>query len=146
MKLIPFSNGNLDTVKEYFSLWNDLWYRRTYKKNNEIEICDVCIGMVKPVELGTCFIYCSEYEDTTEYGKLITTVKENAISRARRDDIPMLNNTLYITNSPCYSCSKYISKSGIKKVKYIDQYKDISGIKLLKHKNVIVETLNVLQI
>lgn len=39
--------------------------------------------------------------------------------------------TLYVTLAPCIECSKMILASGIRKVKYNEPYRDMSGVKLL---------------
>lgn len=44
--------------------------------------------------------------------------------------------TLYLTLSPCKECSKLILQSGIKRLVYITQYKDSSGIVFLKEAGV----------
>ncbi len=44
--------------------------------------------------------------------------------------------TLYLTLSPCKDCSKLIHQSGIKRVVYSDEYKDITGLEFLKKANV----------
>jgi dCMP deaminase len=46
---------------------------------------------------------------------------------------------MYVTLSPCIMCSKAIINAGITKVVYIEQYRDISGIELLKSQGVEVE-------
>ena len=39
--------------------------------------------------------------------------------------------TLYLTMSPCKDCSKLIHQAGIKRVVYMNKYKDTSGIDFL---------------
>ena len=41
------------------------------------------------------------------------------------------DKTLYITLSPCRNCAKAIINGGIKRVVYLEKYRDISGINLL---------------
>lgn len=40
--------------------------------------------------------------------------------------------TLYITLSPCKECSKLVHQAGIKRVVYLNAYKDSEGLKFLK--------------
>ena len=47
--------------------------------------------------------------------------------------------TLYITLSPCRECSKLVLQSGIKRVVYLNSYKDDSGIKFLEKAGVEIE-------
>ena len=42
------------------------------------------------------------------------------------------DGTLYITLSPCKECSKLIIQAGIKRVVYLNEYKDTAGIDFLK--------------
>jgi dCMP deaminase len=42
------------------------------------------------------------------------------------------NKKMYLTHSPCIDCAKAIINSGIKEVIYEIEYRDISGIQLLK--------------
>lgn len=54
-----------------------------------------------------------------------------AISFAARHGIPLEGTTLYVTASPCLDCSKLIINSGIISVRYLEQYRNTEGIKLL---------------
>ena len=46
--------------------------------------------------------------------------------------------TLYLTMSPCKDCSKLIHQAGIKRVVYMNKYKDTSGIDFLMQAKVDV--------
>lgn len=52
------------------------------------------------------------------------------------------DKVMYLTLSPCEYCAMAIINSGVKKVIYKEEYRDDSGIKLLKEANVIVENYN----
>ena len=56
----------------------------------------------------------------------------NAIIKAAKTGNSVQDSTLYVTLSPCIDCSKYILQSGIKRVVYLEQYRDTSGVDLLK--------------
>lgn len=45
---------------------------------------------------------------------------------------------LFVTLSPCLDCAKLIINSGIKQVIYLEDYRDDSGIKILKSNGVTV--------
>jgi dCMP deaminase len=49
---------------------------------------------------------------------------------------------LYITLSPCEYCAMAIINSGIKKVIYKEEYRDVSGLNLLEQAGVKIENLN----
>ena len=48
------------------------------------------------------------------------------------------NSTLYLTMSPCKDCSKLVHQAGIKRVVYLDKYKDTAGLELLEQADVEV--------
>lgn len=43
---------------------------------------------------------------------------------------------MYITHSPCVACAKLIINANIHEVKYLEEYRDTSGIELLKSSRV----------
>ena len=47
--------------------------------------------------------------------------------------------TLYLTMSPCKDCSKLIHQAGIKRLVYITDYKDKTGLDFLKEANVVIK-------
>jgi len=49
--------------------------------------------------------------------------------------------TMYLTLSPCRHCAKAIINGGINRVVYKEQYRDTSGIELLREYNVDVSQL-----
>ncbi|WHF50577.1 dCMP deaminase family protein [Chryseobacterium gotjawalense] len=57
----------------------------------------------------------------------------NAILKLARSTQSAKDATLYLTLSPCKECSKLILQAGIKKLVYVDHYKDNDGIEFLKN-------------
>jgi dCMP deaminase len=53
---------------------------------------------------------------------------------------------LYITLSPCKECSKLIIQSGIKRVVYLNEYKDTSGIDFLSEYGISVHHIKSLDL
>jgi len=49
--------------------------------------------------------------------------------------------TLYVTLSPCTECSKLIIQTGIKRVFYKEEYRDIKGLNILKEAGISVSKL-----
>jgi len=49
------------------------------------------------------------------------------------------DKVMYLTLSPCVNCAIAIINSGIKKVVFKEQYRNIDGINLLKDANIVVE-------
>jgi len=48
------------------------------------------------------------------------------------------NKKIYLTLSPCRSCSKAIVNAGIDEVIFKEQYRDMSGIEILKNTGILV--------
>jgi dCMP deaminase len=63
----------------------------------------------------------------------------NAILKCAKHGQSCDGSTLYQTHSPCRECSKLVIQSGIKRVVYLQDYKDTTGIDFLKEAGVIVE-------
>ena len=62
--------------------------------------------------------------------------EQNVISYCAKNGIATDNATMYITLSPCQLCAKLIVQAGIKRVVFLDLYKDTSGLKFLKDCNI----------
>jgi dCMP deaminase len=80
-----------------------------------------------------------ENEDITI--KEVLHAESNAITKCSKSCYSSLNSTLYITLSPCFECSKLIIQAGIKEVIYLEEYRNIEGINLLKKANINVHKL-----
>jgi dCMP deaminase len=65
----------------------------------------------------------------------------NAILKVAKSTNNCHGATLYLTHSPCKDCSKLILQSGIKRVVYRHDYKDLSGITFLQSAGVHVINL-----
>lgn len=66
----------------------------------------------------------------------------NCILRAAREGVSILGGTLYVSLSPCITCSEMIAAAGLKRVVYKDEYRDLSGIENLKQLRILVEKIN----
>jgi dCMP deaminase len=56
----------------------------------------------------------------------------NAITYAAKYGFALDGTEIHITTSPCKECSKLIASSGIKRVVYDEDFKDLSGVEHLK--------------
>lgn len=56
----------------------------------------------------------------------------NAILKCARHGHSCEGATLYQTHSPCKDCSKLILQSGVKRLVYVEDYKDITGLEFLR--------------
>ncbi len=84
------------------------------------------------------FDNCCEDEngDTHWY---VLHAEANAILKLASSTQSAKGATLYITLSPCKECSKLIVQSGITKVYYINEYKDLEGVRLMKDNGIEVQ-------
>ncbi len=70
-----------------------------------------------------------EHDDTKWY---VLHAEANAILKVASSTQSCEGATLYITMSPCKECSKLIHQSGIKRLVYVNAYKDDTGLQFLK--------------
>ena len=82
---------------------------------------------------------CEDEENLTKW--YVLHAEANAILKVARSTQSCEGATLYITLSPCKECSKLIHQSGIKRVVYLDEYKDTSGVDFLRKAGVEAEHL-----
>jgi dCMP deaminase len=73
---------------------------------------------------------CCERDDVTLPHVIHAEV--NAILKAAKTGNSVDGSTLYLTLSPCLDCSKLILQSGIKKVVYLNRYRNLEGVNFLK--------------
>lgn len=66
----------------------------------------------------------------------------NAILKCARWGHSCDGATMYLTYSPCKACSILVLQSGIKRVVYISDYKDSSGISFLLKSGISIERIN----
>jgi dCMP deaminase len=67
----------------------------------------------------------------------------NAMLKVARSTQNTDGATLYVTYSPCKDCSKLIIQAGIKRVIYREEYRDISGVKILREAGIEVIHLDI---
>jgi len=79
---------------------------------------------------------CEDIDGNTHW--YVLHAEANAILKTARSTQDISGSTLYVTLSPCRDCSKLIIQSGIKRVIYIEDYRDLDGIKILKSSGVDV--------
>lgn len=91
----------------------------------------------------TGFENCCEDDGSTKW--YVLHAEANAILKVASSTQSCKGSTLYITLSPCKECSKLIHQSGIKRVVYAKQYKDVSGVEFLEKAGVEIEYLKELK-
>jgi len=82
-------------------------------------------------------------EDENGYTKwYVLHAEANAILKVASSTHACQGATLYITMSPCKGCSKLIHQAGIKRVVFVEAYKDTSGIDFLKKAGVTISHIS----
>lgn len=74
---------------------------------------------------------CEDDEGNTQW--YVLHAEANAILKLAGSTQSAKDATLYLTLSPCKECSKLILQAGIKKLVYVDHYKDNDGIEFLRN-------------
>ena len=74
---------------------------------------------------------CCEDKNNTTLPYIIHA-ESNSIIKAAKSGQSIKGGTLYLTLSPCLDCAKLIIQSEIKRVVYLEEYRDIKGIEFLK--------------
>jgi dCMP deaminase len=125
--------------KAYLRLAKE-WSKLSYCKRKQVGAIIVRDKMIisdgyngTPSGFENC---CEDEEGATHW--YVLHAEANAILKVARSTQSCQDATLYITLSPCKDCSKLIHQSGIKRVVYINGYKDDSGLDFLRKAGVEV--------
>ncbi|WP_309608164.1 dCMP deaminase family protein [Flavobacterium sp.] len=126
--------------KAYLRLAKE-WGKLSYCKRKQVGAIIVRDKMIisdgyngSPSGFENC---CEDENNLTHW--YVLHAEANAILKVARSTQSCEGATLYITLSPCKECSKLIHQSGIKRVVYLDGYKDDSGLDFLRKAGVKVE-------
>lgn len=84
---------------------------------------------------------CEDADGNTHW--YVLHAEANAMLKVARSTQSTEGATLYVTYSPCKDCSKMIVQSGIRRVIYREEYRDISGVKILREAGIDVVQLSV---
>jgi len=79
---------------------------------------------------------CEDSDGDTHW--YVLHAEANAIMKVARSTNSAANSTLYLTMSPCKDCSKLMHQAGIKRLVFLDRYKDTTGIDFLEQAGVKV--------
>ena len=87
-------------------------------------------------------------EDVMPDGSLVTKptvihAEANALFWCAKTEIITNGSTMYLTLSPCATCALGLIQSDIKRVVYLDEYRDLSGIEVLKKSGIEVQKLEI---
>lgn len=120
------------------------WAKSSHSKRNKVGVLIVKDGHIisdgfngTPSGMDNC---CEEADGTTKWFVLHSEC--NAILKLAKSTQSSVGATMYATLSPCRECSKLIVQSEIKRVVYLEEYRDLSGIEFLKNCGVVVEKID----
>jgi len=83
---------------------------------------------------------CEDEAKNTKW--YVLHAEANAILKVANSTNSCSGATLYLTLSPCKECSKLVHQSGIKRLVYINGYKDDAGLEFLAKAGVEVEQIS----
>lgn len=137
-----FAKANSETLMNPKQNKYDIAYLRMAREWGKLSYCErkqVGAIIVKDKMIisdgynGTPTGFENVCEDEKGYTKwYVLHAEANAILKVASSTQSCKGATLYITLSPCQECSKLIHQAGIKRVVYVNAYKDVSGVKFLE--------------
>lgn len=80
---------------------------------------------------------CEDVNGQTHW--YVLHAEANAILKVAKSTNNIDGATLYLTHSPCKDCSKLILQSGIKRLVFITEYKDNSGLIFLEQAGIEIK-------
>jgi len=138
-----------DTLKDKKQrpAWDDVWMefahiisRRSYDPRHQVGAVIVTEDNTQVLAVGYNGNYAggpNEAESTIPGESGMIHAEFNAL--LKMDYNNPKNKILYVTLSPCRMCAKAIINSGINKVVYDEEYRDISSLEILELASVIVK-------
>lgn len=98
-------------------------------------------GMPKGMDNVCEYVIKENGETKLVTKKEVLHAETNAIAKCAKWCTSTENATLYVTLSPCFDCAKMIIQTEISRVVYYEEYRDLSGIKLLINAGINVQRL-----
>lgn len=80
---------------------------------------------------------CGRYKLTTKPQTIHAEL--SCILKAAKEGVSVVGSTLYVSLSPCITCSEMIAAAGVKRVVYKEAYRLTDGIENLKKLNLVVD-------
>jgi dCMP deaminase len=84
---------------------------------------------------------CEDEQNTTKW--YVLHAEANAILKVARSTQSSQDSTLYVTLSPCKECAKLIVQAGIKRVLYISEYRDTTGVEFLQKTGIDCQKMDI---
>jgi dCMP deaminase len=137
-------NKQLKYDKAYLKMAQE-WGKLSYCKRKQVGAIIVKDRMIiSDGYNGTPTGFENICEDEEGYTKwYVLHAEANAILKVAASTQTSKGATLYITLSPCQSCSKLIHQAGIIRVVYSKAYRDLSGVVFLQKAGIEVAHLEI---
>jgi len=90
--------------------------------------------------------HCDDVGHMMEDGHCIATVhaEANAIIQAAKNGTGIDGADIYVTASPCWNCFKLIANSGIKRIFYLEFYRDERVLKVAKEAGIEMSQVSII--
>lgn len=105
--------------------------KASYEETPEIVLDLENDGFVCKDECCTKTVYTTKRE--------VMHAESNAIMKVAKSTMSCEGADLYTTTCPCFDCAKLIIQAGISKVYYCEDYRDMSGVELIKKAGIEIE-------
>jgi len=91
--------------------------------------------------------HCDDMGHMMENGHCVATVhaEANAIIQAAKNGTSIDGADIYVTASPCWSCFKLIANSGIKRIVFLEFYRDERILSVSKQAGILLEQISLEQ-
>lgn len=114
---------------------------------NNLKVGCVIVRDGQPISLGINGTVSGWYTNSCEDGNGITEwftkhAEVQALNKLRKSTESSIGAEMFVTHSPCKMCCLDIIDAGIKRVVYKTDYRDTSGIDILRNHGIIVEKLD----
>ena len=106
--------------------------------DNDVTILS-CNGL--PKQLGNT-LETVEDDGSLKSLSYVVHAETNAVLKCAKEGVSVSGATIFVTLSPCSSCASMLASCGVKRVVYLEEYRDTKGIEVLNECGIIVEKLN----
>lgn len=140
---------NQERMDKYFMKVAQLTAELSYAKRKKVGAVLVKDNRIISIGFnGTPKHFDNACEDVMPDGSLVTKpivihAEANALFWCAKTEILTEGATMYLTLSPCSTCALGLIQSGVKRVVYLEKYRDMSGIYVLEKANVKVEQMTI---
>lgn len=126
--------------------WDDIWMRLAHDISTRS--CDPrlrvgCVVVTSDNESVLAIGYNGDEKGGTNTPDSLEPGKSNFIHAevnaiAKMNYLDPRDKKIYVTHAPCKVCARLIINAGIKKIVYCQNYRDLSGVKLLEERGIEV--------